>query len=178
MTGEAKSGGSLGRGIDWILRGDQLACEIVMIAMMLMITVEVVCRTFFNYSLQFSDEISSYLLVAVTFLGIGISLKEGSLFRVDFLYARFSARLKSLLEFFFSLLSLAFVLLVEYQILRFLMSSIKRGITAPTLLGTPLYLPQLVMPVGLTFVILILLAEIHRSFRALLDGGAKEEKAQ
>ena len=81
-------------------------------------------------------------------------------------------------QFFFSLLSLAFILLVEYQILRFLMSSIKRSITAPTLLATPLYLPQIVMPVGLTFVILVILGEIRRSFRALLDGGAKEEKAQ
>jgi len=178
MTGEAKSGSSLGRGIDWILRGDQLACEIVMVAMMLLITVEVACRNLLNLSLQFADEISGYLLVAVTFLGIGISLKEGSLFRVDFLYARFSARLKAFLEFLFALLSLAFILLTQYQILRFLMSSIKRSITAPTLLATPLYLPQIVMPVGLTFVILVLLVEIRRSFRALLDGGAKEEKAQ
>jgi TRAP-type C4-dicarboxylate transport system permease small subunit len=161
--------------IDRILRGDQLACEIVMITMMILISVEVVSRTFFNYSLQATDEISSYLLVAATFLGIGISLREGALFRVDFLYARFGARLKNLCGFLFSLLSLAFMLLLEYQILRFLVSSIERGITAPTLLATPLYLPQLVMPLGVGIVILVLFSEIWRTFRALRGTGPKKE---
>jgi len=178
MTGAKKSDGPFLRGMGWLMGVDRLACEIVMVAMVLLITVEVVCRNLLNLSLQFADEVSGYLLVAVTFLGIGISLQEGSLFRVDFLYARFSARLKALLEFLFALLSLAFILLTQYQILRFLVSSFEREVTAPTLLGTPLYLPQLVMPVGLTFVILVLLVEIRRSFQVLLDGGAKEEKVQ
>jgi len=148
------------------------------VAMMILITVEVVSRTFFNYSLQITDEVSSYLLVAVTFLGIGISLREGALFRVDFLYARFSARRKSGLEVLFNILSLGFILLAEYQILRFLVSSIERGITAPTLLATPLYLPQLVMPVGMGFVILVLFAEIRKNFQALRGRVRKEGQAR
>jgi TRAP-type mannitol/chloroaromatic compound transport system permease small subunit len=97
---------------------------------------------------------------------------------VDFLYARFSARRKSGLEVLFNILSLGFILLAEYQILRFLVSSIERGITAPTLLATPLYLPQLVMPVGMGFVILVLFAEIRKNFQALRGRVRKEGQAR
>jgi len=172
MIGKKNSGGSFQKRIDQILQGNELGCEIVLVAMMVLITVEVVSRTLFNFSTQLADEVSGYLLVAVTFLGIGISLREGALFRVDMLYARFSARLKERIELFFNLLSLAFILLAEYQILRFLVSSIERGVTAPTLLGTPLYLPQLVMPIGLGIVILVLFAEIRGTFHGLRKKGS------
>lgn len=176
MNADANPKGKFWRGVDRLLGGGEVACEIVMVAMMLLVTVEVVCRTLFNFSLQITDEVSGYLLVAATFLGISISLKEGSLFRVDFLYARFGPRLKNSLEFLFSLFSLGFIVLAEYQIVRLIVSSIEREVTAPTLLATPLYIPQLVMPVGVALVILVLLGDTRRTFQALRSR-AGEEKA-
>jgi TRAP-type C4-dicarboxylate transport system permease small subunit len=162
------------RGLDRLIGTDRVACEVVMVAMMVVITVEVVLRSLFNYSLEFTDEVSGYLLVAVTFLSMGISLHEGALFRVDFIYKRFSSRVRLPLDFLFSALSLGFVLLVDYQIFRLLVSSVERGMTAPTLLGTPLYLPQLIMPLGVTFIVLLLLVDTGRKFRAWRTGGLGE----
>jgi TRAP-type C4-dicarboxylate transport system permease small subunit len=162
------------RGLDRLIGTDRVACEVVMVAMMVLITTEVVLRSIFNYSLEFTDEISGYLLVATTFLAMGISLHEGALFRVDFLYRRFPFRVRRFLEFLFSAVSLGFALLVDYQIFRFLVSSIERGMAAPTLLGTPLYLPQLVMPLGMTFIVLLLLVETGRTFQAWWVGGPEE----
>ncbi len=156
--------------LERLIGADGIACEIAMLAMMIVITVEVVLRSGFNYSLEFTDEISGYLLVAVTFLSIGISLHQGALFRVDFLYNRFSSGVRRLLDFLFSAASLVFVILVDYQIFRLLVSSVERGMTAPTLLGTPLYLPQLVMPVGMSFVVLLLVVDTGHRYRAWRAG--------
>ncbi len=154
--------GLLGR----LIGADRAACEVALLAMMVVITVEVVLRSAFRYSLEFTDEVSGYLLVAVTFLSIGISLHEGALFRVDFLYNRFPSGFRLAVDFLYSAFSTVFVIVVDYQIFRLLVSSIRRGMTAPTLLGTPLYLPQLIMPIGMTFVVLLLLADTRQRFRA------------
>ena len=112
--------------------------------------------------------------MAITFLAMGISLHEGALFRVDFLYKRFSVPGPALPGFplqrpYRSDLSFWWII----QIFRLLVSSIERGMAAPTLLGTPLYLPQLIMPVGMTFIVLLLLVDTGRKFQRLVGGRSR-----
>lgn len=155
------------RAFDWVIRTDSLVCEIALVGMMLLISAEVFCRSLFNYSLQLTDEVSGYLLVAVTFLGISVSLKDGGFFRVDFLYRRFPFRVRAHLECVFHVVALIFTSVLDYQLFRLIASSYEREIRSPTLLATPLYLPQLVMPVGVSVMVLLLLVETGRRFMAL-----------
>ena len=149
-------------------------CEFLIVAMALLITAEVVSRELFDYSLQVTHEIAGYLLVAVAFLSIGVSLHDRALFRVEILFGRLPKRGQDILQLVFDLLALGFGLLLEYHLIQLVLSSYSRGFKEATILATPLYLPQLVMPVGVGFMIVVLLAQILGGARALFRGAGAE----
>lgn len=153
-------------------------CEMLIIAMVLVIAAEVVCRGFFNFSLQIAHEVAGYLLVAATFLGIGISLHDRALFRVEFLYSRLPARGQHGLQLVFDLLALGFGVVLDQQLIRLVMSSYARGVREATILATPLYVPQIVMPVGVSLMIIVLLAHIWGNFRALCGLSDEESRGK
>lgn len=165
---------SLKRRLEPLLGAGGIACEAALVIMMLLITAEVAVRSLFNYSLQFTDELSGYLLVVVTFLGISISLKEGAVFRVDFLYRRLAARVRTALDFVFQVLALVFAVLLDYQVIRLVVSSYERDVTAPTLLATPLYVPQIIMPVGVSLMVLLQFVRICEQLSGLFAGRRDE----
>jgi TRAP-type transport system small permease protein len=151
-----------------LLNAQTLLCELAVVWMVLVISAEVICRQIFGFSLQITYEIAGYLLAALTYLGLGISLHGGGLFRVDFVYRLIPRRRQQVLQLFYNLISLVFSVILDYQLCRLVISSYAGGYVEPTLLATPLYIPQLVLPIGVTLMIVILLAEIFDGFRTLL----------
>ena len=154
-----KTAGFLDRIVEWNL----YFCELIMLGMMLFITAEVICRSMLNFSFQVTDEVVGYMLVVMTFLGINISLRKKALFRVEFLYKRIPVRFRQHIETGFYFMSFAFAVVVDHQLIRLVISSYKREVMAPTLLATPLYLPQLFMPLGMTLMVCLLFEEFIRS---------------
>jgi TRAP-type C4-dicarboxylate transport system permease small subunit len=142
-------------------------CELLVVCMIVIVTAEVVSRSLFNFSFQVTHEIAGYFLVGVTFLGISISLRDHALFRVEFIYMRIPARSRAALQLMFNLLSLVFVVILDYQLIRLVISSYTRGVIEPTILATPLYIPQLVMPIGVFMIVMVLLVHILEDCRTL-----------
>jgi len=132
--------------------------------------VEVVCRSFLNLSLHFADEVAGYLLVAILFLGVTISFRSGTLLRVEFLLQRLPRRWRLRLEMLFLLIAFLFVLVLDYALIKYVLSTHARGMQAPTLLATPLYIPQAVMPIGVTLLAIALLGSAVEKLCAALDG--------
>jgi TRAP-type transport system small permease protein len=153
-----------------LLTAQTLLCELVVAWMVLVISAEVICRQIFGFSLQITYEIAGYLLAALTYLGLGISLHGGGLFRVDFVYRLIPRRPRQVLQLFYNLISLIFSVILDYQLFRLVISSYTGGYVEPTLLATPLYIPQLVLPIGVTLMVVVLLAEIRDDLRTLLSG--------
>lgn len=157
-------------GLRGYLRLQQIALEVAVVIMALLVTTEVVCRSVFGFSLHITEEIGGYLLVAVVFLGMPITLAEGSLFRVEFVMSRLRLRGQTWLMLLFNATSLAVAALLNWQLIGLVRESWQRGINAPTVLGTPLYLPQIVMVVGMTSVMIVLLVQICRGITLLQKG--------
>ncbi len=156
--------------LGWIVEGCTRAAEALMLAMMALITIEVVSRGFFAYSLLLVDEVAGYMLVAILFLGVTYSFRSGSLLRVDFFLHWLSPRSRHWLEGGYLLVAFAFMAIMDYATIRFVLSTFNRDIHAPTLLGTPLYLPQAVMPAGMTLLAVALLAAAIDSLRRAWAG--------
>jgi TRAP-type C4-dicarboxylate transport system permease small subunit len=57
-------------------------------------------------------------------------------------------------------------------------SSYTGGYVEPTILATPLFIPQLVMPVGVVLMIVVLLAEIGNDLRVLLPGRRQSQEGR
>jgi TRAP-type C4-dicarboxylate transport system permease small subunit len=87
------------------------------------------------------------------------------LFRVSFLYDRFPRALQRALAIVYLAATMAFCAVMLWFTALMVWSSYTRGKVAATELQTPIYLPQMVLPIG--FLVLLLLAA-HQ----LLQGGA------
>ena len=158
------------RGVDRLIGIGRAGAELSLVAMMALISLEVVCRSFLGFSLTIVDETCGYLVVALLFLGMGYSLREQALLRVEFIINALPSGLRNWVELLFDVAALGFTLVVLYQMGRLAISSWERGMVAPTLMETPIYIPQIVMPVGALLLALGLAAEIARDLRSIAGG--------
>src|SRR5215510_15691748 len=132
--------------VEWTCK---VACEVALIVMLVLIAVDIVTRSLFNFSFEVSDEVGGYMLVAIAFLSLSACHVSGSFHEVEFVQARLTARGRSLSHLIFGLLSLVACLLLAWQFVRLELSSWRFGDVAPTYLSTPLWLPQLPMALGM-----------------------------
>lgn len=136
-----------------------------LIAMTVMVIVDIFMRSVLNQSLGFAEEVTGYLVVVVTFLGVALTFRDGVLFRVSFLYDKFPHALQRALAMIYLAATMAFCVAMTWFTALMVWSSFTRGKVAATELQTPIYLPQMVLPVG--FLILLVFAA-HQ----FIQGGA------
>lgn len=160
-------GGRATRAIDRLTVLGMYGAEACLAAMMILIAVEVVCRSFLNFSIIIVDETCGYLVAAMLFLGAAYSLRQQALLRVEFIITALPARLRPAVDLVYDVLSLGFALILLHQMGRLAYSSWDRGMVAPTLMETPIWLPQLVLPAGAVLLVLALAAEIARDLARL-----------
>ncbi|MBR0710593.1 TRAP transporter small permease [Bradyrhizobium liaoningense] len=132
----------------WIERLCRWLCELAIMSMMVMVAAEVLLRNLFGVSLQSADELGGYLLVAVSFLSLSTCFVSGAFHKVEFIDNRLGERGHALRKLIFDAIALAFCLLLLWQLVRLVLRSFDGGDFAATILGTPLWIPQLTMPLG------------------------------
>ncbi len=69
-----------------------MLCALFLIAMIVLIGAEAIARNVFATSLQITDEIGGYLLVALTFLSMSVAEAHGAFHRVELIQSRLNAR--------------------------------------------------------------------------------------
>lgn len=67
---------------------EEIFCLLVFVLMSLLTFVQVILRYIFNSSIVFSEELSRYLFVWLTFIGISYGVKKGSHLSVDVVFNR------------------------------------------------------------------------------------------
>lgn len=153
-----KGPASAGPAFDHLARATQAATGLILILLVVLVVGEAFLRGAFNYSLGFAEELTGYCVVMLTFFGAALALRRGALFQVHFLYDKIPDRSRALLTRLFVIVALGVTLVLMWKTGDLVMSSLERGKFAPTVLQTPLWIPQLLMPSGF-LVIGIFLAE-------------------
>lgn len=156
-----------------------VAACVILFAMMALIVAEVVLRSAFGVSMQVVDEYSGYMVVAIFFFGVAYCLQENALLRVELLFRLLRSGVQRALVLIFNVMALAFTAVVTYQLATFAIGSWRQGVFAPTTAMTPLYIPQLVMPLGMALLCIVLIAEIIYGVRSIArrDGGSSGKAA-
>ena len=129
-------------------RACKLACVAALIVMLVVIGVDILTRSLFNFSFEISDELGGYMLVVITFVSLPVCQINDSFHHVELVQSRLSRRGRAVSRIIFDVLSLSFGALLLWQLTRFEMSSYRFATKAPTYLGTSLWIPQLVMMLG------------------------------
>jgi TRAP-type transport system small permease protein len=126
----------------------KFACVAALVVMLIVIGVDILTRSLFNFSFEISDELGGYMLVVISFLSLPLCQINDSFHHVELVQSRLSPFGRALSHVIFDLLSSAFGALLLWQLVRFEISSYRFADRAPTYLATPLWLPQLVMALG------------------------------
>jgi len=148
-----------------VVQSQRVFSELVLVLLSLAIAAEVVCRSFFGFSLLIIEEVAGYLLLTLVFLGMGIATYENALFRVEFIISSLPKPVAEFLLIIYRILCLVFTLILLQQMCLLVIDSYRKEVSAATILATPLYLPQLVMVIGAATLSLILVAQIVNSLR-------------
>jgi TRAP-type C4-dicarboxylate transport system permease small subunit len=147
---------------------------IAVLLMMLLITVEVVGRRLLNFTTLIADEFSGYLLVVITFMGAAYTLKSAGFTRMELIYNQFKSASRRVLDIVFNLVSLVFLVILDYWLWDHIISNYRSGMASISILQTPLYIPKLFMGVGAT----LLLFQVVLELVVLLSSQPKKGKEE
>ena len=136
-------------------------------AMAALITYDVVMRAVFNSPSLVTDELSGYLLVFIAFMGAAEALRHGRHIGVDILTSKLEPRSQLRLKLFSSLLTLGFMLVFWWHAVVLVYKSYVRGVTVPSALLTPVWIPQIFIPIGVTLLLMQMVVEIAKTLNAL-----------
>lgn len=143
---------SVAKGIDRFMRKVEDAAMVLaalsIAVMAFAICLEVVLRVVFGRSTLVSSEYSGYLLVACTLLGMAWTLRDGGFIRVDLVYAKFRGRLLHFANLVIAIIGAMTTLIFTYYVVIFTWQSFEAGVTSIDITRTPLWIPQLTMPIG------------------------------
>lgn len=151
-----------------------LISEAALVIMLVLTAVDIATRALFNHSFEVSDEVGGYMLVAITFFSLAVCHVNGSFHEVEFVQVRLSERGRIISRLIFELLALGACVLLTWYFIRFEMSSWRFENRAPTYLNTPLWLPQLAMPLGMAALCFSLLRTLVSDWRRLRSFGAPD----
>jgi TRAP-type transport system small permease protein len=148
--------------LDWLIKACAVAACLSLAFMTVAISLEVVLRSFFSTTMQFTDEYSGYMVLALGALGVALARERNSLLTVDFLVVRLSPEVRARLDFIYGLVSLAFCAMLTYYMTSFWLTTIERKLTAATMQRTPLWIPQLLLPLGFALLCLVVARKLVR----------------
>lgn len=140
------------------------------VAMMVVVTYEVLQRYVFNAPTMWSDEIASYLLIAIVFLGLAQNLRQGSHIRIDVITNLVPTRTRLVLEVLAYAIGVVFsIMLVMGTWTRF-DNFWLRHTSSDSPLMTPLWIPMVPVVLGAAVLSLAMVAGFIATLRSLLSG--------
>jgi len=160
------------RTMDWVsdVTGHLLGWLIFLL--MALILVEVFTRYVLpSAPLAVADEMGGYALVAITYLGLGYTWKEGAHVRVEFLISALPEGMQGYLRVFTLLLATALsgvMVVASYQLIQL---TLLFGNRSGSWLRVPLQWPQLSLVIGSVLLFVQQLAELVKAADALRAPG-------
>lgn len=166
MQRESTTGpASAGPLFDLVARATAVATGTVLTGLVTLVCLEALLRGGFNYSLGFAEELTGYGVVFMTFFGAALSLRGGTMFQVHFLLDAWPAGTRRWLVRGFVVIALLLCVILAWKTKDLTLSSFSRGKFAPTVLRTPLWIPQLILPLGFSVLAFFLVEQLLLTFR-------------
>jgi TRAP-type C4-dicarboxylate transport system permease small subunit len=142
--------------------------------MMMLVVVDVFMRYVMHRPLMVSDEFSAYMLVALSFLGLAYTWREGGHVRIEVLVSRFRGRLYDWVRLIGLILTFIFMIELDRAAYKMIVYALKINLRSSTWLMFPLFWPQLTVFIGFILLTLLLVIDIFRT-GVKIQAGRKAE---
>ena len=123
--------------------------SLLIVALVGLIMVEIIGRSFFDYSTMLADEYSGYFYLALVFLGFAYTFDEEGHIRISIITSRLQDSTKRWVDIIAGTMTLAILLFALHYSWDFMMESHKMEMLSEGVSETPLYLTQIPIVVGL-----------------------------
>ncbi len=161
-TGAGQKTSGLGRTIDALSDTSGFVSALALLGMTAIVCYEVISRSVFNEPTTWVTEISTYVFVAVVFLGLASAQKANRHIQVEILVGQLSPEWRARAELVGLWTGLAFMAVATWQMARFTFLEYVHDTRDWGLLATPQWIPQLPVTLGFGFFLLAILRDIHR----------------
>jgi TRAP-type C4-dicarboxylate transport system permease small subunit len=143
--------------------------------MMILVAVEVFMRYILRQPLMVADEFSAYMLVALSYLGLAYTWKQGGHVRISLLVGQLPSRAASWIRLIALIMSFIFLVGISHAGYKMIVYALKINLRSPTWLTFPLFWPQLTVFIGFILLTLLLVVEIARAIAKIRAGENVEE---
>jgi TRAP-type transport system small permease protein len=146
------------------------ACDFagaLLAAMALLIGAEILLRGVSGKSTLIADEYSGYLFVWITMIGFSHALQIGSFLRVESFVSRFGPRGQAASELLAATAGFFVSVVCIYATGKLVLASWTFGTVSIQPSTTPLWIPQLVLPLGFVALAVLYLGLLLKSWRRL-----------
>ena len=151
--------------------------EVCLFGMIGLLVVDVFGRYVVHKSTLISYDMTAYFLVGITYLAAAYGLREGSHVRVSVVIDRFSPAFQRAWYFFVDLVALVFTVILLWKSLDLVRFNIASGVRASTFMGEPLWIPQVIVPIGLALFVIEEATRLMISGWSMLGWKTKEQLA-
>lgn len=145
-------------------------CALMLFMMLLLMCAEIGMRLFFNSSTQISEEYSGYLFTWITLGGFLYAQRAERFLRVDVVRKLIRPRVRAGMDSFAAFAGVALSVILLYATGETFSSSLTFHSTSMQYSETPLYLPQVIMPIGFG---LLAIAFLHTAVTELLKAAGR-----
>lgn len=145
------------------------------LAIVLLISFDVLMRYFFDRPQLFVDELASFLEVLIIFGGLAYTFRAGGHVRVDLLTNHLPPPARAWLRVATLGLGLAFLAVVMWVTAQSALTAWRYGRVSAVMLY-PIWLPMLFIPAGLLLMAIAMLATLRRQLRIIVGPRARRDE--
>jgi len=142
-------------------------CAVTLFAMMVIICIDVCLRYVFHSALIWSVEVSEYMLVALSVLGIAYIQAQGKHIKVEFVFDHLPPRTQMVTAIFTTIIALALFILFTISGWRIAWEAWTLNVRSWSIFKMPQFPVRVTVPIGSLVMCLYLLNELVRNIVAL-----------
>lgn len=162
---ESKTMETFSNFIDRLCKGGAYLSGLLLVTLVGLILTEIFLRYFFDLSTMIADEYSGYLYLASIFLGLAYAFSEDAHIRINIVTSKLSLKSNRIIDVIAGVITLVVLAFVLYRTILFTYDAYELEMLSEAVSETPLYLTQIVMPIGITLFILSVLVFIVKRLK-------------
>lgn len=143
-----------GKILDAVTKIVAVIAGILILMPALMVFYEVVMRGLFNAPTEWSIELSVYCVLIAGFLGMSVTCAAGKHIHVDIVVGSLSPRTRCFIEVFTTCVGIFFCAVFVMESFDMAILSLEMDNTSPSTLRTPMWIPQMALPIGMGLLLL------------------------
>lgn len=152
--------------------------SICLVLMVVFTTMQVIGRHFFPKPFSWTEEMTRYLFVWMTYIALGYGVYTDKHIRILFVRNLFNKKIQVFFDLFSDLVFMAFAVISMYYCVPVVQTIYAAGQTTVSIPGIHMWVVYAVLPIGFVCLMIRLLQHMNKAIRSLKDGSYLIEKTE